>query len=149
MPEDPETVAAVPPEPSILKSQPLRHLANRNLKPLPDVPVNAKTKCSFRDPTGYRGQLDLRVSASKVERFTTAITIPKRGECRFDLASFRQQASGPTVTLNHNSSECTVRMWPQGNQVTVAFHDCPQQCSGDSFDYLWPILVDAKTGRCS
>lgn len=151
VPPPAEVVRETPPPEEVptFQSQPLRHLANRKLAPMPDVPVTAKAKCSFRDPTGYRGQLDLKVNASRVERFTTTITIPKRGECRFDLADFRQTGSGNTVILGRSDSSCIVRIWPQGQQVTVAFHDCPQQCSGDSFDYLWPILVDARHGRCS
>ncbi|GAB2180891.1 hypothetical protein DLREEDagrD3_11140 [Denitratisoma sp. agr-D3] len=131
------------------ESQPLKHLLGRNLKPMAEMPINAKTKCSFRDPTGYRGQLALKVKNTTVEQLTASVTIPKRGSCSFDLKDFRQTASGASAVLSHKASECTLRLWTQGRQLTVGFNNCPQQCSGESFDYLWPILVDAKSGRCS
>jgi hypothetical protein len=44
-------------------------------------------------------------------------------------------------------------MWEQeldrSKGVTVAFSGCQAQCSGESFSYLWPILVDTRNGRCS
>jgi hypothetical protein len=30
----------------------------------------------------------------------------------------------------------------------VAFNSCPDFCDGQAFDYLWPILVETRTGRC-
>jgi hypothetical protein len=39
-------------------------------------------------------------------------------------------------------------MWEQGNQTTLAFQNCPAACEGAAFDYLWPILVQTKSGRC-
>lgn len=131
------------------ESQPLKHLLGRNLKPMADMPINAKTKCNFRDQTGYRGQLALRVKNTTVEQLTASVTIPKRGSCNFDLKDFRQTGGGSSAVLRHKETECTLRVWTQGRQLTVGFNNCPQQCSGESFDYLWPILVDAKSGRCS
>lgn len=33
--------------------------------------------------------------------------------------------------------------------LTIALNFCPSaSCAGDTFDCLWPILVDARTGRC-
>jgi len=152
-PPPPPVVVAPEPEPEVVKptleSQPLKHLLGRNLKPMADAPITAKAKCSFRDQTGYRGQLSLKMKNTTVEQFAAAVTIPKHGSCSFDLKQFQQTASGSIAVLSHKETECTVRMWTQGRQLTVGFNNCPQQCSGESFDYLWPILVDAKSGRCS
>lgn len=151
-PPPPPVVVVPEPAPEVaprIESQPLKHLLGRNLKPMADAPLNTRTKCSFRDQTGYRGQLSLRMKNTQVEQFAAAVTIPKRGSCSFDLKQFEQTASGSTAVLSHKETECTVRMWSQGRQLTVGFNNCSQQCSGESFDYLWPILVDAKSGRCS
>ena len=131
------------------ESQPLKYLAGRHLAPMPVQPLNIKANCSFRDPTGYRGHLDLRVKAADVERFSAEVTVPKKGVCRFDLKDFRQTETLPTVVLSRPEDACVVRMWAQEGKVTVAFHECRQQCSGESFEHLWPILADARTGRCS
>jgi hypothetical protein len=39
-------------------------------------------------------------------------------------------------------------MWEQGNNVTIAFNNCPKSCDGDAFSYLWPLIVEGKSGRC-
>ena len=152
---EPEVVRPVPPvaekKPSQIESQPLKHLANRKLEPIPDRPLNVKTNCNFRDETGYRGRLDLQVKDADVRRFRAEVKIPKRGICRFDLKNFQQvnELQRVQVALSTARDTCTVRVWEQENRVTVAFRDCQAQCSGESFDYLWPILVDASTGKCS
>ena len=54
-----------------------------------------------------------------------------------------------TVVLSDRESACTVRMWEQERGVTVAFNGCQARCSGDAFSYLWPILIDRRSGRCA
>jgi hypothetical protein len=132
-----------------IESQPLKHLANRHLQPLPDRPLSVATKCSFRDPTGYRGRLDLQVKNDDVRRFRASVTIPKHGECSFDLKDFRQSEHHPIALADAGGDSCVVRLWEQKGRVTVAFRDCRAQCGGETSDYLWPILVDARTGKCS
>lgn len=136
-------------KPPAIVSQPLKHLANRKLEPIIDRPLNVKTNCSFRDDTGYRGKLDIQVKDADVRRFRAEVNIPKRGMCRFDLKEFKQADKAPVALAKTNGDECKVRVWEQQDRVTVAFRDCKAQCSGESFDYLWPILVDARTGKCS
>jgi len=152
-PPAPAPAAAPTPEPERIESQPLKHLLNRNLKPMPDQALNVRTKCAFRDDIGTRGKMDLQVKDAEVQRFTAEVSIPKQGVCRFDLKNFQQTATLPTVTLTDAMSGCSVRMWAQelgrDKSVTVAFSGCQTQCSGDSFSYLWPILVDTRNGRCS
>lgn len=140
---------AVPPEAPAIVSQPLKYLAHRKLAPLPDLPLNVGTSCKFKDPTGYRGSLDLQVRGDDVRRFHAEVDIPKHGNCRFDLKDFRQAAGRPVALAAAGADHCVVRLWQQEGRVTVAFRDCEAQCSSDSFDYVWPILVDARTGKCS
>jgi len=33
--------------------------------------------------------------------------------------------------------------------VMLGFSGCPKSCDGDAFSYLWPIMVEAKSGRCT
>lgn len=137
-----------PPPPERRPNAVLKHLANRDLKPIPTRPLNAKTSCAFRDQMGYGGRLNLDVKNAAVKRFEAQVNIPKRGTCRFQLRDFEQTQTAP-VQLTSNQTGCKVHMWEQADQVTVAFRDCRSECSGDSVDYLWPILVDNRKGRCS
>jgi hypothetical protein len=149
----PEPVTVKTPKPERIESQPLKHLRNRNLKPMPVQALNVKTKCAFRDAIGTRGKMDLQVKDAKVQRFTAEVNISKQGTCRFDMKNFQQTGTLPTVQLADAASGCSVRMWSQElgreKSVTVAFTGCQAQCSGDSFSYLWPILVDTRNGHCS
>lgn len=134
-------------------SQPLRHLLNRKLVPMPVEALNVRTKCSFRDEIGTRGKLDLQVKDAEVRRFTAEVSMAKRGICRFDMKDFQQTGTLPTVQLADAASGCIVRMWSQelghNKNVTVAFVGCQAQCTSDAFSYLWPILVNTRNGRCS
>ena len=157
----PEPPPAVPPAPAAavveppapekrFESQPLRHLANRKLAPIPDRPLNVRTRCNFRDHTGYRGRLDLRVDDSAVKRLSAEINVPRQGSCRFEMKDFLQADKRLAVlAATREQDECKVRIWQQEGRVTVAFRDCSSYCSGESFDYVWPILVDTGTGKCS
>lgn len=127
----------------------LKHLANRNLKPIETRRLNAKASCAFRDPTGYRGKLRLDVKEASVRNFEANVDVPKRGSCNFRLKDFSQTHRDPIVILAARQGECTVRLWEQEDQVTVAFRDCRKECSGNSVEYLWPILVDNRKGSCS
>jgi len=93
--------------------------------------------------------MDLHVTKAEVKRFIAEVSIPNQGLCRFDMKNFQQTTRLPNVVLTDEASGCVVRMWEQGKGVTVAFNSCAAQCSGDAFSYLWPILVDTKSGRCS
>jgi hypothetical protein len=119
------------------------------LKALPTRPLNVKADCSFRDPTGYRGAIKLDVKEARVNRFEANVDVPKHGACRFDLTDFRQTATMPNPVLRDSGSGCEVRMWEQGNRVTVAFSRCQSKCAAHgAWERLWPILVYAPSGRC-
>ena len=138
-----------PPPVERIKSQPLKHLVGRTLKPIPDKELDVRTKCSFHDVAGGKGSMDLQVTKADVKRFFAEVNIPKQGLCRFDMKNFEQTARLPNVVLTDSASGCVVRMWEQEKGVTVAFNSCQSKCSGDAFSYLWPILVDTRNGRCS
>ncbi|MBL8491270.1 MAG: hypothetical protein JNM82_10875 [Rhodocyclaceae bacterium] len=139
----PQAAARRPPA-----GRPSRLLDGRVVQAQPNRPLNVLTRCEFRDETGYGGRLDLHVAESEVRRFEARVDIPRRGICRFDLREFRQAGTAP-VALRKERSNCAVRLWEQDGRVTVSFLDCRSQCSNGSADYLWPILVDAGSGRCS
>lgn len=149
-----------PPEPEPVKesveaaeqrfeSQPLKHAVGRTFRAQPTRPLNVKSKCSHRDAVGTQTQLNLLVKEAEVKAFTAKVRIPKYGTCNFDLKSFKQTEKLPQALLTAtDGSKCSVRMWEQGSRVTVAFNNCPKSCEGDAFSYLWPIMVEAKSGRC-
>lgn len=117
------------------------------LRPMKVRPLDVATTCSFKDETGYKGNARVSVRQARVEDFSAHVDIPRRGSCNFEMAEFRQVKTAPHVELAA-ASGCKVRMWEQGRQITVAFADCRANCSGTAVDYLWPILIDAPSGRC-
>lgn len=152
-PAPPPVVETPPPAPLPEERPPprqdkLKHLANRHLKPIETRPLNARADCGFRDPTGYRGKLNLDVRNADVRRFEASVDVPRHGGCKFNLKNFQQTDSLPNVVLSAKRGECKVSLWEQEHQVTVAFRDCKAECSGSSLDYLWPILVDNRKGSC-
>jgi len=137
------------PAPAPAETETYSRLAGRKIKRIEVKPITVKADCSYKDPTGYGGKLNLLVEDSQVRKLQADITVPKHGKCSFALKDFHQTAKEPSVTLAAESGKCTVRMWEQEGKVTVAFNSCKDRCQADSFDYVWPILVDAKSGKCS
>jgi hypothetical protein len=132
-----------------LSKETLAYLAKRNLTPISGRTLNANADCSFRDENGYGGKLQLAVEGAVVKRLDAQVDVPGHGSCQFRLANFRQTETRPIVILASRQTDCKVSIWEQGDQVTVAFRDCKAECSGDSANYLWPILVDSVQGSCS
>lgn len=117
--------------------------------PIPTRPINVKADCSFRDESGYSGRMKLAVEQARVQSFQATVTVPQRGSCRFDLKNFRQTRELPTVQLTHLRDPCIVRVWEQGERITVAFQQCQKMCSGKAWEGLWPILTDTRDGSCA
>jgi hypothetical protein len=144
---EPEPVpAVVPPEepPSEICSP----LTGRCLKPSEIRPITIKTDCSYRDPTGYGGKLKLEIAESQVNNLQAEIQT-KRGKCKFVFKDFRQATKEPSITLLATKGRCIVRVWEQEGKLMVAFDSCRDRCQSDSFNYVWPILINTKTGKCS
>lgn len=118
------------------------------LKPMPIRPLQVKAECQFKDETGYAGSALVNVENDEIKAFAAAVDIPRRGTCRFNLAEFHQVKATAHVELLARNG-CTVRMWEQGDQVTVAFSQCAKNCTGNAAEYLWPILVDRPSGQCN
>jgi hypothetical protein len=132
-----------------LKNSTLKYLANRNLKPQPTRPLNVRSRCTHRDAIGTQTRLELLVKEAQVKTFAAQVSMKGHGTCRFDLNEFEQVEKMPQALLRHKKeSDCLVRMWEQGPKVTIAFNSCPKSCDGQAFDYLWPIMVEAKSGQC-
>lgn len=146
-------VSEQPAEPvadSGFSSRPLKHWDTlKNLKPMPEKPLTVSSQCVRKDELGTLTRLKLKVKDSTVSTFSANIEMPQKGRCQFDLKDFRQTAKLPQVILTHREhQDCTVRMWSQERQVTITYNACAQACSGSGFDYLWPTLVDSRSGRC-
>ena len=118
------------------------------LKPMPLRSFSVNTQCNFRDETGNFGKATVDIASSKVNALKVELTMPKRGSCRYDLASFRQTQALPSIELT-GPRNCRIHIWEQAEQITVAFADCHQMCSPSSaHDYVWPLLIDKATGQC-
>lgn len=111
-------------------------------------PISASYRCSFRNETGYNGSSSARIEAGAVRALATRVEVPGRGSCDFAWGGFRQTQTTPSIELVH-ADRCTVRVWQQGQQLTVSYSNCAARCSGaDTFKYVWPVLVDLRRGRC-
>lgn len=144
----PESTSTAATQPKF-KSDTLKYLAKRQIKPQPTRPLNVKSTCSHKDAIGTVTRLDLLVKEAEVKTFSAQVSMKGYGTCRFNLKEFEQVEKLPQALLKHKSEAgCSVRMWEQGPKVTVAFNSCPKSCEGDAFSYLWPIVVEAKSGRC-
>jgi hypothetical protein len=118
----------------------------------PDVPVaglTVKGSCVARDESGYAENIHLDVSDGRVRQFDARIDVPKRGSCRFQLAEFQQTKLTPHVELAARANAaCVIRMWQQGDRVTVTATDCPEKCARGAFEYVWPMQFNRNTGGC-
>ena len=141
-----EVPAAASPK---FKSDTLKYLSKRMIKPQPTRALNVRSKCSHRDAIGTTTKLDLLVKEAEVKTFSALVTMKGYGACNFNLKDFEQAEKLPQALLKHKSEAgCSVRLWEQGSKVTIAFNSCPKSCEGDAFSYLWPIMLEAKSGRC-
>ena len=132
-----------------MKDSTLKLLASRNMKPQVTRPLNVASQCSHKDEIGTQTSLDLLVKEAEVRTFDAQVSIKGQGVCRFNLNEFDQVEKMPQALLRHKKhSGCLVRMWEEGPKVTIAFNSCPKSCEGNAFSYLWPILVEADSGRC-
>ena len=133
-----------------MKDSTLRLLASRNMKPQPTRPLNVSSRCSHKDEIGTQTSLNVLVKEAEIRTFDAQVSMKGHGICRFSLNEFDQVEKMPQALLRHKKhSGCLVRMWEEGPKVTIAFNSCPKSCDGNAFSYLWPILVDADSGRCS
>ncbi len=117
--------------------------------PIPTRAITVRTDCAFRDETGYNGAMKLAIDQARVLAFEATVNIPNHGTCRFDLRNFRQTKELPTVELSHLNDACIVRVWEQGERLTVAFQECRKLCSGSAWEKLWPILNERRDGSCA
>lgn len=134
-----------------LSAEAQRALARRGIKQHDTSPVSVTSRCSHVDEIGTSTKLNLQVDDGDVRDFQANVAIKGRGTCRFALSDFRQESATPQVLLRHaKDNKCTVRMWrEQSEKITIAFTGCHKSCEGKAFDYLWPILVESKSGQCS
>lgn len=134
----------------------------RGLEPAPPAPTPPVTRpeeaapglsisasCVQRDETGYAENARVEVAGGQVRQFDARIDVPKRGSCRFQLAEFTQSKQTPFVELVARSkTACAIRMWQQAERVTITATDCEEKCARGTFEYIWPIQLNARTGGC-
>lgn len=117
--------------------------------PAPQSRLTLNANCSGRDESGYGETLRLQLADGNVTSFEARLDIPKRGSCSYRLAEFRQTRRTPYLELvTASGSACAVRIWQQGDRVTVAPTDCAEKCARGAFEYAWPMDVRAPGGGC-
>jgi hypothetical protein len=138
----------------------LRKLRGKDPAPKPPAPppaaqipapaaagMNLLGNCIGKDESGYAENVRIDVSDGEVRQLELRIDIPGRGNCRFQLADFYQAKRTPFVELlGRANASCAVRMWQQGDRITVAATECPERCTRGSFEYLWPIELNVAGG---
>ena len=140
----------------------LRKLRGREPAPPPPAPpavsempaaaaagLSLNGNCVGKEETGYAENVRVTVAGGKVSALDARIDIPNRGSCRFQLAGYRQTQQAPVVELlSRTNSACALRMWQQGDRVTLAATDCPEACARGAFEYLWPVQFQSPGGGC-
>jgi len=123
--------------------------------PAADMPVAAAAgldlngNCVGKEETGYAENVQVSVARGQVRALNARIDIPGRGSCRFDLAGYRQTQQAPFVELlSRSDPACALRIWQQGDRVTLAATDCQAACARGAFDYLWPVQFQSPGGGC-
>ena len=115
-----------------------------------DTPVAGMSfdgSCVARDETGYVENAQISVADGKVSQLAVRIDVPKRGACRYQLAAFRQTKQTPFVELVATSdAACSIRVWQQGDRVTLAATDCADKCARGAFEYAWPVSFSTAGG---
>lgn len=142
----PQTTESVQPD-----AAPEPSAAAKESKPdtLAEAAINVKATCSARDETGYRENIAIEVADGEVKLLAARVDVPRRGFCRFDLSDFRQTRRLPHVELAASSgSSCVMFLWEQEGKITVAANGCAEKCTRGTFEYVWPLRVDAATGSC-
>ncbi len=139
----------------------LRKLRGREPAPPPPAPpvvtqpqapgsgLTLNGSCVGREETGYAENVRIDIAGGNVRVLDARIDIPNRGSCRYLLSDFRQTRQTPYVELlSRTNAACAVRMWQQGDRVTMAATDCPEKCTRGAFEYLWPIELKSPGGGC-
>lgn len=137
----------------------LRTLRGKQPAPPPAPPPAAKIpapaaggislagNCVGKEETGYAENVRVDVAGGKVSRLEARIEIPSRGSCTYRLADFQQTKQTPFVELlARSNSACALRMWQQGDRITLAVTDCAEKCTRGAFDYAWPVEFNAAGG---
>jgi hypothetical protein len=110
--------------------------------------LNLAGNCVGKEETGYAENVRVTVAGGQVRALDARIDIPKHGSCRYQLADFRQTKQTPFVELvARSNSACAVRMWQQGDRITLAATDCEEKCARGAFEYAWPVEFTAG-GAC-
>jgi hypothetical protein len=105
--------------------------------------------CVGREESGYAENVRVNVTRGQVSALDARIDIPNRGSCRFQLAGYTQTKQAPFVELQSRANPaCALRLWQQGDRVTLAASDCPEACARGAFDYLWPVQFQSPGGGC-
>jgi hypothetical protein len=94
-----------------------------------------RSRCTHRDAVGTQTRLNLLVKEADVKNFRRPHQHQGKRQLPLRPEGIRAgRPKLPQVLLRHKQDKnCTVRMWEQGKDVTIAFNSCPQSCEGQGF----------------
>ncbi len=117
--------------------------------PIADRAIDLDGRCVQREEDGFSEDATLVVEHSTVRALAWRIALSQRGQCRFDLAEFRQTKKRPHIELAAtDGSRCKLLVWQQPGRVTLAHADCQAHCTPGIYDSAWPVLFDPQSGGC-
>ena len=118
--------------------------------PIADRPIDLDGTCSQTEEDGFHESARLLVRGNQVQALSWQMRIGRRGNCAFELASFRQTRSRPHVELaERDGSGCKLMIWQDPRRITMGHAGCAKHCTPGIYDNAWPVMFDPATGRCA
>ncbi len=118
--------------------------------PIADRPIDLDGTCSQTEEDGFHESARLLVRGNQVQALSWQMRIGRRGNCAFELASFRQTRSRPHVELaERDGSGCKLMIWQDPRRVTMGHAGCAKHCTPGIYDNAWPVMFDPTTGCCA
>lgn len=120
------------------------------LRPIAEQAVSLNGRCEGTGQTGLRESSALTVTANTVRALSWQVDGGPRGQCRFDLADFRQTRSRPHIELAARSGTgCRLMIWRDPRHITLSHAGCERQCPSGLLADALPVIFDPVSGGCA
>lgn len=118
--------------------------------PIPDRDIDLTADCRRTEEDGFREDAQLRVSDNTVQQLSWKLWVGNRGQCRFDMAEFRQTRRKPHIEMaSRDGSACKLLIWQEPRRVTLAHVNCERRCTPGIYEEAWPVMFDPAGGGCA
>ncbi|MDO4905353.1 MAG: hypothetical protein Q4A16_07375 [Lautropia sp.] len=138
------------------RTRPQRTTPSTTLPGKPAAPSIADFSghCQQKEIDGFTEDARLQISGGQVQMLDWSIKVGRKGQCRFDLADFRQTRNSPHIELQAVSagqrSSCKLLVYGEPRRLTLAHRGCDAFCSKKGLsEEAWPVMFNPTTGRCA